>query len=322
MPHNFDKFEGEFKKQKRKMIINIIGLIVFCSIIFFGAVFLMAIDEGSIILVIITAIPVLVPVYILVKLIPQADKPVAYVPGKSCKGWRKTPEQMLKSYKIGIPVTIVVILLLTLITAGIRGIGTGIGACIGSVITLFYLMKRIKYHVPIDDATRFELETLGLISENDAVLSTYKDFSSWNDVKDGSKVLVLTQDNLVVLNFLGRENAQKFVLPLKKLERLSIASFNASGDAQKTGILLAMGLDNSPVLKLFLKGESCQDAPEVFISFFLKEVDSRLLKKPKPPFVSKRAADVKVRPDFRAIEIKDVDISGPEYAGSSRVIDL
>jgi hypothetical protein len=315
MPNNFGKIEDEFKKQKRKLTAIIVG-----AIVFFGAGTFVFLYEGPIILAILSAVIVIVCIFALVRIIPQTGKAVPYIPGKSCKGWRKTPEQLLKYYKIGIPATIVLILFLDY-AAGDE-IGSGIGGAVAGIAAMFYLMKRIKHHVPIDDASRFELEELGLISETDVVLSIYKDFSSWNDVKDGSKVLVLTQDNLVVLNFLDRENAQKFVLPLKGLECLSISSFNASGDAKKAGVLLAMGFKDLPALRLILKGESYQDSPEVFISFFLKEIDARLLKKPKPPLVSKRAEGVTVSAGFRKIDIKDAGAVMPDSASSPRMIDL
>ncbi|MDR1917317.1 MAG: hypothetical protein LBQ58_12180 [Synergistaceae bacterium] len=270
---------------------------------------------------IVSAIYIIAAIFALIKIIPQMGKPVPYIPMKGFRMWRFTPEQWLKYYKNGIYGLLVAVGLFALFVP--RLMFQSIGTVIVSVFGIRYLMKRIKYHVPADDASLFELEELGLISENEVVLSLYKDFPSWKDVKDGSKVLVLTQDNFIVLNFSNRDLAEKFVFPLKGLERLAITQMDTSGgDVKSVTTILTMGFRDLPSLWLVLKGESHQDAPEVFISSFLREVDARLMKKPKPPQALKRAADVKAGADFRKIDIKSEDFNKPDSSGSARVIEL
>jgi hypothetical protein len=317
-----DKMEIEFEKQRKKF--KIIKRVLIITTIFSGLFVLAGLciikEEGvsaqAIFAEIVFLICVLTGIFTLIK-IPQMGKPVPYIPMKRFRMWRFTPEQWVRYYKIGIYVLVAAGLFALFVS---REMLLGI-AVISGVFGMRYLMKRIKYHVPVDDSSLFELEKLGLISENEVVLSLYKDFSSWDDVKDGSKVLVLTQDNFVVLNFLDRDRAEKFVFPLKGLERLAITTMGSMGCTHTT-ITLTMGFRSSPLLGLVLKGASYQDAPEVFISSFLREVDARLMKKPKPPQAVTRAADVKAGAAFRKIDIKSTDISNPESLGPTRVIDL
>ncbi len=158
------------------------------------------------------------------------------------------------------------------------------------------LGNRIKYHVDIDDATYFELEELGLITESDVVLSLYKDFESWKTIRPNSKVLVLCQDTLSVLSFADSKHARKIKIPLKQIDRLRIASgsmtkYTASKQTKKgvkqeevstglAGMIITIGL-NGNCIKFYLRGESCMDSPEEFFSLFLRELDKKLTNKKK-----------------------------------------
>jgi hypothetical protein len=242
-----------------------------------------------------------------------------YIPLQSCKRWRKSPEDLLKLYKkmsvLG-SVAIAAVFIMIFAVSGTFYIN-GVIMVISAFCICKFFERRVRFSVPLDDASLFELESLGVVSVNDVVLSLYKDFSSWNDVKAGSKILLITQDNFIVINFTGRDAAKKISFRLASLERLSIMTSDKEGTDANVDFLITMGFKDSDDLKLVLKGESYQDSPELFIAAFLKEADARLLKKPRPPRAGRPAADVKPGEGFREIAIEDADTHR-----TGRVIEL
>ena len=204
-----------------------------------------------------------------------------YVPLKGFGFYRKSSEQKIKLFKIRQKVSLLLALATVLYVIN-PFIAKSISCYITAIYVLFILLvyaldsrgkkTRIKFHEPIDDANYFELEELGLITEKDVVISLYKDFASWKEVKENSKLLILTQDALVCLNFKERTRANKLVIPLKEITGLG---FNSEISA----VFMALEVAGSTI-RLYLKGENIQDSPEEFISRFLKQLDNYILNRP------------------------------------------
>lgn len=222
-----------------------------------------------------------------------------YVPYKGYFFYRMSSAERLKFAKrLRIFKNILsIVLVLLLISEGQYSGLLSLGSCfLMATAAISTLTTRIKHHVEIDDATYFELEELGLISDGDVVISLYKDFESWTTIKPNSKVLVLCQDNLSVLSFSDTEHARKAIIPLNGIDRFRIASGSATKVTVKkqtrkgekneevanglAGMIITIGF-NGNCVKFYLRGESYMDSPEEFLSLFLKELDKRLTRKKK-----------------------------------------
>lgn len=198
-----------------------------------------------------------------------------YIPGKDFKYLRTSASQKIKSYTkgqyiLGI-VTVIIIIVWILHPTGAM-LKCASGGVVAILVLQYILKARIKLSVPIDDATYFELEEMSLIEKNDVVKSIYKDFESWEDVEEGRKALIVTQDNLVCVNFESREDATKVICPLSKIKKVNIVVTGRYGQSY----LLTIGYGKD-FLNIKLFGDSEQDSPEEFLACFLKELDRCLL---------------------------------------------
>lgn len=241
-----------------------------------------------------------------------------YVPYKGYKFFRKTAEEKIRylrrikylTYGIG-----ALYLLASIVANKING---GLVSAIALLImvkgTTDALARKIKYHVAIDDATYFELEQLGLISDSEVVISLYKDFESWTTIEANSKILLLCQDSLVILAFSDAEHAQKVEIPLTKINRFRIVTIGNSKtieqkhkkiDTENFGYLLSIGFEENMV-SLYLQGNSVMDSPEEFIALLLHELDSRLTRKKKEEMGRPKA----IEKDFDTVKIiRNISVS-------------
>ena len=189
---------------------------------------------------------------------------------------------------------------------------------------------RVKYHQTIDDATYFELEELGLIKETDVIISLYKDFISWKDVKADSKILILTQDALVCIVFSDRTHAQKVAVSLNQIDELGI--FAPVSQKTFNGMIVTIGRQKQ-YLRMVLKGTSLQDSPEEFIARFLKQLDNAILNRQHGEVKTYKRSETTTSENIeqiRTIEIADVPAaSSMDHAAvsgtgnqPSRTIDL
>lgn len=189
----------------------------------------------------------------------------------------------------------------------------------GIVFIQTVIKKRIALHTEVDDATLFELEELGLISPYDSVQALYKDFATWESVRPGHKIVVITRDKFIALQMEGTDNAARLDCPLREIDRIGIIENGVQGE----GMLITIGTAGGGVLRIKLTGSSNQDSPEQFVSHFLacldrvlttstSEVTERQPRHPGPPV--DLAAPVQLVPDIR---IRMVDLHDSRHAGEN-----
>lgn len=251
----------------------------------------------------------------------------AYHPQCGFKFYRKATEERIKIYTIlRVIYSIVFILLVVLyLWKGEKNLLSIIRSILWGLfgfICITALKDRIKFHQNIDDATYFELEELGLISENDSVAALYKDFSSWSDVKKNSKILILTMDELVVLNFKDNNSATKNVFSISKVNRLGFFRIGQS----RQGYALSIGFQNN-LLRIILSGSSYQDSPEEFFSIFLKKLDDKLLQRSTASNRPKRNTSPTISENLNRIRKIEVEKANELWVDDTsvhtkRVIDL
>lgn len=260
-----------------------------------------------------------------------------YKPTKGFKFYRKTAQERVRLYTMlqklwtAIFVVFIVIFIVNIGENGrnIISLLQMIALWLSIICGLSFFKQRIRFHQDIDDATYFELEELGLISEQDVVTTLYKDFPSWDNARTNSKILVLTLDTLIILNFKAKNSASKAEFPLSQVERLGFfRAGNEHGDTLSKGYALTIGLCDR-VVRIFLSGSSYQDSPEEFLSYFLKTLDDKFLKKPKAARRTKTNPSqviMKNMDKIRQIEIEDETVQRKNDVLTSpsqkRVIDL
>lgn len=184
------------------------------------------------------------------------------------------------------------LLFLILMISYMTGYGNGytVTTGIGGIIALWAIKRRIKLHTEIDDPTLFELEELGIIEEGEMITVLYKDFEEWADVPEGSKVLALTPDRLIVIRMASPESGSRHEIRLKEVAGLGLAGEGRDGKA----IIINIGLANGMVARLLLKGQSSQDSPEQFIHALLMALDRVYLQPAASPVMEQ---PVRVRPE-------------------------
>jgi hypothetical protein len=192
---------------------------------------------------------------------------------------------------------------------------------LGYIGALSRIISQIKYHTRLDDTSAFELEDLGLITENDIVTALYKDFSSWDEVKKDSKLLLLTQDELVILIFSSRTHARKYSIRLSKIERLEIIRNTRWLGGDSYGFLFSARAGNE-IFKFALLGESYQDSPEEFFRQLLLDLDT--VRNNAKRSIAKRQKEQHTVHLARTIEIEDTttDTMSGQTVGTTRVIDF
>lgn len=246
----------------------------------------------------------------------------SYVPGEGFIFFRKTSEDKIIHYKFQKKIIILIIpaiIILCFIFPDfkLRLIQFGVGIFIFLFSFTEMLINRIKLHEKIDEPTLFELEDLGLVKENDIVLSLYKDFESFENIENGSKILVLTPDKLNCLKFTDRNSAEIFKFRLIQVDKLII---NQSGEALQLSLVLK---PNNEIIFIHLKGNSVQDSPEEFISVFLKELDRALLesKNRLVELYEESISDSTTKKSKRLIEVIDItrEISVENNSGTKNI---
>ena len=188
------------------------------------------------------------------------------------------------------------------------------------------LIYQVAEHDKIDDASLFELEELGFIKKCDIVTALYKDFYSWNDVKEGSKLLVLTIDSLLVFSFISKSNAKKYALQLSKIERMEIIKGLFAPPLHiDLNTILFSAKDHLITINIILEGMSFQDSPEEFIRQMLIDLDNILLNKPSssPRITRTTPREATVIATTRHIEFEDFGaLKAPKEVGNARIIDI
>jgi hypothetical protein len=173
----------------------------------------------------------------------------------------------------------------------------------------------------IDDASLFELEELGLIKESDIVTALYKDFSSWDEVQQGSILLLLTQDDFIALRFTSPGEAHKLILPLSKIERLGVNCLGILGKDLRSFLLALRAQDK--IVKLIITGDSYQDSPEEFCRQLLIDLDNAALGAPQRQPAEKRSLERPAAAPLRKIDF--VEIAADETTAESantRIIEF
>lgn len=256
-----------------------------------------------------------------------------YVPQKEFSFYRKTASERIKKYSIFeviLAVLIAAFILCMITRFSINHLFTAVGdilLLISPIIYLQYMKHRIKFHENIDDATYFELEELGILSDIDIVKSLYKDFETWESVNENDKILIVTQDAFICVRFTNRYEATQFKLPLSQFDKLGILRVGKYLE----GFLLTLGF-HEQYLRIRLSGKSFQDSPEEFLAFFLNEMDDRMLQK---PYIAKErpcssAKSGKTYQNHPPINIRNLDFdtyggevkNNASQTGKSRILDL
>jgi hypothetical protein len=294
MPGGFANFEDELKKCRGMFMTGgVVCLLVGVPMVLFGGEGWKGFFIGLLV--------VAGGVFAISRAALLSGEPKPYTPLKGYGEYRKTPEELQNFYKaeyrkamvIGVPIIIALSIFFYFLTFPVcRDISMALGLLAVVWIPVFkFLESNIKFSAIPDDACLMELKELGLISEGDEVLSLYKDFQSWDDVREGcDKILVLTRESLVVLDFMDKGNAKKFTFPLSGLEKLGIRTltdFNVWGDmglsdSQKRGkdiTCLMLGFKGHALLRLRLKNSSNNGSLKVFISLFLRQADACILQR-------------------------------------------
>ncbi|MBX4262354.1 hypothetical protein KTC96_06435 [Clostridium estertheticum] len=204
-------------------------------------------------------------IYALKNIYGQTCNLKEYVEQKGYKFYRQSSSERISQYT---GIQIMIGFLLVVISINHFSFLNVIKGILPIIYIQLIMKKRIKLHVPVDDAMYFELEEMGIINNGSIVKSLYKDFVAWKDLKEGKKVLLITQDSFICVNFNSRNKADKYVCQLTQINKLGILR---TGDYM-LGYLITIGC-NDKFMKIKLDGDSFQDSPEEFISFFIKELD-------------------------------------------------
>jgi hypothetical protein len=262
------------KSKDQKQIRKLKGVIWF-GLIFFSLPLFIIIADGSFStewhLFLLSLLMIAISLFALWKLREISYQPKEYKPRKGFWFLRMSKEKKFKHYTLT-QWFMVVALLVLYITE------TGNLATYGFGITYFFMIqfhfkKRLLYHVQLDDATLFELEMLGIISSGEVVRAIYKDFASWEEVKEGSKIVVLTEDHLVSVTMQDKEHGSRMQCPLRQINGLTIVNHGKYGK----GTIMAIGTINGGLMQIALDGKSHIDSPEEFIRYFLETLDQVLV---------------------------------------------
>lgn len=204
---------------------------------------------------------------------------VEYRPGQGFRFFRATKERRLREYtfaQFGIAAIMLVYLFYRSSTSSYTPLVIGVG---GIFSIQYYLKKRIKLHTQIDTASLSELEVMGIITSQHFVKAIYKDFQSWDRIKKGNKILVVTQNSLICITMEDQFNAFRIESQLSSINRIGIIGSGRNG----RGYLISIGTLDNRNIRLKLEGASSQDSPEEFISHFLRTLDEALTMSTPPP---------------------------------------
>lgn len=258
-------FEKEVMKAIRKLKLVSISLFAMASLFIFSG-FATKDMRG----VLITTIFLVSGVFFWNKIDSFYNNEKEYIPGKGFKHFRMTREQKLRYIS------------LTVWGAGIYFVVTWLYtghfprnllyALSIAFFVHYYTKNRIKVHTKVDDALLFELEELNIVRSSENVEAIYKDFSTWDSVNSGEKIILVTDKNLVCLIMENRENAVRIDIPLREINRLGIVGYGSRGK----GLIFAIGTRDGKNVRIKLEGNSRIDSPEEFTRYFLNTLDKVL----------------------------------------------
>ncbi|BBI30837.1 hypothetical protein [Cohnella abietis] len=163
-------------------------------------------------------------------------------------------------------------------------------AIVGFLLIQMTIKPRIKFHKPIDDATLFELEDLGIIRPNENVVGMYKDTMRWDSVNSRTKILLLTPNRLIAIRMPTPDKGERAEIRLSDINRLGLIGHGKKGE----GLLLSVGLLDGSIIRFVLLGEGDKYSPEQFMQQLLELLDKR---SPTQEGVTEPAPAIRVRPD-------------------------
>ncbi|MDU5948610.1 MAG: hypothetical protein E6Z15_16350, partial [Paenibacillus macerans] len=250
------------KKLKSRYILLWTGSVL-CAIL---TIFLLVMGEVLLGMLLGALIIVVVPAMIMYSKLLKGDiRP--YVPRKGFWYYRLSPQNKITYLSVSQLVFFLLLIVFWLFDLGTwYATFTALG---GIVYIQFVIKRRIKLHTPVDDASLFELEELGIIASEESVVGLYKDFTSWSDVHEGAKIVVLTPDHLILIRMVTPEEGERYELRLKEIAGLFIMADGRYGQ----GMILTFRMANETSIRLTLLGESAQDSPEQFIYALLNSLD-------------------------------------------------
>ncbi|MFB9276594.1 hypothetical protein [Cohnella cellulosilytica] len=210
-----------------------------------------------------------------------------YHPGQGFGYFRKTREEKMKvltrtQYGLAFIVLLCILFRISIDDSLISGIG-------GILFIQYYIKGRIRLHTPIDEASLFELEEIGVISSEDRVKAIYKDFESWEQAEKGSKILLVTQDSLVCVIMENKEEAIRMECRMKEIRKLGVIGHGEQGE----GLLVSIGTLDNRTIRVKLDGASALDSPEVFFQQFLQALDEALASASEPAKPRSRTVELR-----------------------------
>lgn len=193
-----------------------------------------------------------------------------YVPGKGYRYYRTSRKTKLRLLT-GVQAIVVLIVVAGTVYLQVSYyvIGTGL---MGILFVQFYTKKRIALHTDVDPNSLQELRDLGILSSAESVRAVYKDFVSWEKVRPGYKILVVTRDTFISLRMEDETDAVRLDCRLRDINRVGLVAFGRQGK----GLLMSIGTVENDVLRVKLDGNSYRDSPEQFVSRFLACLDEAL----------------------------------------------
>lgn len=316
-------FGGVVLQNKHQSFVKV-KVMSWFGIVFFGFGVVVAIDSEEYLMGLLCLLLVVMAIFALLKLrtAKSSENLKNYQPGRGFKFYRKTPEQKIRTLSYAqifvIPISIVGFIYANFMY-------TLIGLI--SALALFQIIKkRITLHTPIDDASLFELEEIGLIKSNEIVQALYKDFDNWEEVQFGNQLLLLTPDSLIVIIFDENDHFTRYDYRLRSIQKLGIMG----NPSNKQGCILSLGTYDHGFVRIDISGLTYQDSPEQFLSQFFIHLDRALMNSSndfREAHEDENKPPVKLPLNHRAIDFDDSKTtklaeSEPPAQNGGRVIDL
>ncbi|BBI30963.1 hypothetical protein [Cohnella abietis] len=196
----------------------------------------------------------------------QLDAIPPYRPGKGFWFYRLSRSRKIHVLTVGQVVIFLVII-------GLQGFKiSSVMYALVLISTIQFMFKsRISHHTPVDQASLFELEDIGVIQPSESVIGLYQDFQSWTTANGGAKILLLTPERLIAIRMINPNEGERTEIPLMDIDRLGLVGQGKKGE----GLLLSVGVSNGSIIRFMLLGQSFHYSPEQFIQQFLELLDKR-----------------------------------------------
>jgi hypothetical protein len=317
--------DGSLQQLRKKKRLMWFGLF------FFGIIAILGLGSGDWLMLLGGGVMTIGAIAALVIMNRQLKALAPYRPGKGFWYYRLTRRQ--KMNYVTASEIFIILLIAFFFWAGVLTWYV-LFASIGSLLYLqFVIKRRIKHHTPVDDATLFELEELGIIQPEDIVKGLYKDFESWSTVGESAKILVLTPYRLIVIVMSSPEQGDRMEIRLRDINRLYLMGNGRQGQ----GLIATVGLTDGSILRFTLHGNSHQDSPEQFVQQLLESIDNLYIKQPGMPDPAAAAPRIRPleapavgsipRPTFRLIDLHEATANPdaeqtPAIEAGQRVLDL